>query len=86
MFFRFKKFPVRYFVVLDSVANRHGAFLIQNVAWAALRARKYATGEFTTSKYEKASDRLLEDQAEQRLVSWMEPAIGGLDNLADDID
>jgi hypothetical protein len=75
-FFHFKKFRVRYFVVLDSVPNRHGANLIRNVAWAALRAGEYATGEYTTSKYYKASDKLFQEKAAQRL-SWMDPGLHG---------
>ena len=75
-FFHFKKFPVRYFVVLDGVPNRHGSELIRNVAWAALRAGGYAAGELTTQKYYKASDKLFEEKAAQRL-SWMDPALHG---------
>ncbi|RXW13682.1 hypothetical protein EST38_g12170 [Candolleomyces aberdarensis] len=75
-FFHFKKFPVRYFVVLDSVPNRHGAILLRNVAWAALRAGGFATGELTTPKYYKASDKLFQAKAAQRL-SWMDPALHG---------
>jgi hypothetical protein len=75
-FFHFKKFPVRYFVVLDSVPNRHGADLIRNVACAALRAGGYAAGDLATQKYYKASDKLFQEKAAQRL-SWMDPAIHG---------
>jgi hypothetical protein len=75
-FFRFKKFPVRYFVILDTDPTRHAAALIRNVAWAALVAGKYGTGEYTVPKYHKASDKLFQVKATQRL-SWMKTDLFG---------
>ncbi|KAJ3527550.1 hypothetical protein NMY22_g9739 [Coprinellus aureogranulatus] len=75
-FFRFKTFPVRYFVVLDTVPKRHPSIVLRNVAWAALRAGKYGSGEYTDSKYHKASDKLFEEKSAQRL-SWMNTDLWG---------
>ena len=69
-FFRFKSFPVKFFVILDTVPNRDYGHLVQNVAWAALCARGYGEGEYTLRKYARASDKLFQDCAEQRL-GWM---------------
>ncbi|KAJ3542751.1 hypothetical protein NMY22_g3395 [Coprinellus aureogranulatus] len=75
-FFRFKTFPVRYFVVLDTVPKRHPSIALRNVAWAALRAGKYGSGEYTDSKYHRASDKLFEEKSAQRL-SWMNTDLWG---------
>lgn len=69
-FFRFKSFPVKYFVILDTVPNREYGHLVTNVAWAALCARGYGEGECTLRKYARASDKLFQDCAEERL-GWM---------------
>ncbi|KAG8216313.1 hypothetical protein J3R82DRAFT_6380 [Butyriboletus roseoflavus] len=69
-FFRYKTFPVTYFVILDTVPNRAQSTLARNVSWAALRARGYAEGEYTLRKYAVASDRLFEECAHERL-GWM---------------
>ncbi|TEB18068.1 hypothetical protein FA13DRAFT_1804177 [Coprinellus micaceus] len=50
--------------------------LIRNVAWAALVAGKYGTGEYTVPKYHKASDKLFQEKATQRL-SWMKTDLFG---------
>ena len=74
-FFRFKSFPVKYFVILDTVPSRHYGHLARNVAWAALRARGYGEGEYALRKYVIASDKLFQDCAEERFV-WMPKGSG----------
>ena len=69
-FFRFKAFPVTYFVILDTVPFRDPSVLARNVSWAALRAGGYAEGEYALRKYAAASDKLLEQCAQERL-RWM---------------
>lgn len=69
-FFRYKTFPVTYFVILDTVPNRDRSVLARNVSWAALRARGYAEGEYTLRKYAVASDKLFEECANERF-GWM---------------
>ncbi|KAG6905973.1 hypothetical protein DXG01_016599 [Tephrocybe rancida] len=69
-FFRFLDFPVKHFIIMDTVPGRLGAFLAVHVAWAALRAGGYAQGEFTPLKYAQASDKLFDKCAKERL-SWM---------------
>ncbi|KAG2143575.1 hypothetical protein DEU56DRAFT_791361 [Suillus clintonianus] len=68
-FFRYKKFPVKYLVILDTVPNRHHSILARNVAWAALRARGYGEGEYGVLKYAKASDELFQKRAEE-ILAW----------------
>jgi hypothetical protein len=68
-FFCFKKFPVKYIVILDTVPNRHHSVLAKNVAWAALRARGYGEGEFESRKYARASDKFFQKRAKE-LLSW----------------
>ncbi|KAG9311907.1 hypothetical protein JVU11DRAFT_8168 [Chiua virens] len=69
-FFRFKTFPVTYFVILDTVHNRDRSVLARNVAWAALRAGGYAEGEYTVHKYAVAADKLVEKCTKERL-EWV---------------
>ncbi|KAG0697488.1 hypothetical protein DFH29DRAFT_945996 [Suillus ampliporus] len=69
-FFRFKKFPVKYIVILDTVPNRHHSILARNVAWAALCARGYGEGRIEMRKYARASDKLFQKRAEE-LLAWM---------------
>ncbi|KAF9233643.1 hypothetical protein BU15DRAFT_79892 [Melanogaster broomeanus] len=69
-FFRYKKFPVKYFVILDTVPNRDHSVLARNVAWAALRARRYGEGEYDLRKYAIASDKLFQKCANERL-GWL---------------
>lgn len=69
-FFRFKTFPVTYFVILDAVPYRDDSVLARNVAWAALRAGGYADGEYTLRKYAVASDKLLDRCSEERF-GWI---------------
>ncbi|KAG9311910.1 hypothetical protein JVU11DRAFT_8171 [Chiua virens] len=66
-FFRFKTFPVTYFVILDTVPFRNKSVLARNIAWAALRAGGYAEGEYTVHKYAVAADKLVEKCAMERL-------------------
>lgn len=77
-FFRFKSpsIPVRYIVILDTTPNRDVSVLSHHVAWMALRAGGYGTGEFTHKKYHKASDQLFERHARQRLA-WQPAFFGG---------
>lgn len=74
--FHFKKFPVRYFVVIDPVPNRHHTSLVQQLAWAALRVKGHGRGEFEPNKYAKASDAFFDKCASERL-SWMPKETGG---------
>ncbi|KAG2744882.1 hypothetical protein P692DRAFT_201841408 [Suillus brevipes Sb2] len=69
-FFCFKKFPVKYIVILDTVPNRHHSVLAKNVAWVALRVRGYGEGEFESRKYARASDKFFQKRAKE-LLSWM---------------
>ena len=69
-YFRFKKFPVKYFVILDATPSRHVRHLSRLVAWAALRARKLIEGEYDEKVYCKASDVLFQSCASERL-DWM---------------
>lgn len=74
--FRFKKFPVKYFVILDPTPGRHVNHLARQVAWAALRAHKLAEGKYNEKAYGKASDVLFQNAASERL-SWMPESYGG---------
>lgn len=69
-YFRFKKFPVKYFVILDATPGRHVRHLSRLVAWAALRAHKLIEGEYDEKVYWKASDVLFQNCASERL-DWM---------------
>ena len=75
-FFRFKTFPVTYFVILDTVPYRDISVLARNVAWAALRAGGYAEGEYTLRKYAAAADKLLEERVQERL-GWLPKEMQG---------
>ncbi|KAF5334793.1 hypothetical protein D9611_012922 [Ephemerocybe angulata] len=65
-FFSLKTFPVKYFVVLDAVPNRHGSILMKHAAWAALRAAAYAEGEYSDVEYERSLGRLVEAEVKER--------------------
>lgn len=41
-----KKFPVKYFGVIDAIPNRYRRSLAQQLAWTALRVRGYGKGEY----------------------------------------
>ncbi|KAF9471800.1 hypothetical protein BDN70DRAFT_998483 [Pholiota conissans] len=69
-FFCFKKFKVKYIVIMDVTPNRHHLFLSQGVAWAALRAQGYAKGEYTERKYADASNEFFDKCAKERL-EWL---------------
>ncbi|EIM80861.1 uncharacterized protein STEHIDRAFT_67484, partial [Stereum hirsutum FP-91666 SS1] len=75
-FFHFKKMPVKYFLILDTVNGRPHSILSRNVAWAALRAKGLASGEYNARAYARASDTLFQKCAEERL-SWMPKGLGG---------
>jgi hypothetical protein len=75
-FFHFKKFPVKYFAVIDPVPNRHHKFLAQQLAWTALRVKGYGEGEYDAKKYPKASDAFFDKCAAERLA-WMPKSAGG---------
>lgn len=74
-FFNFKKFPIKYFLVLDVTPGRHVQHLSRQVSWAALCAQKLASGKYSEREYNKASDVLFERHARDRL-SWMPEAYG----------
>lgn len=84
-FFRYKTFPVTYFVILDTVPNRDDSVLVRNVAWAALRARGYVEGEYTLRKYAVATDDLFEQCARERL-GWMPDGSWSATKMADQLD
>jgi hypothetical protein len=73
--FRFKTFPVKFFVIMDAVPNRDGRELMENVEWAALCAYGLAHGSRTISKHLKASGELMRSRATQ-LFSWMPASVG----------
>ena len=75
-FFHFKKFKVKYFVVIDPIPNRHHTFLAQQLAWVALRVKGYGQGEYAQMKYNKASDAFFDKCAAERLA-WMPESAGG---------
>ncbi|KAF8429445.1 hypothetical protein L210DRAFT_3508516 [Boletus edulis BED1] len=83
-FFRFKTFPVTYFLILDTVPYRDQSVLARNVAWAALRAGGYADGEYTLRKYAVASDKLFARCARERL-GWMPEELWETTKLQDQI-
>ncbi|KAI0057396.1 hypothetical protein BV25DRAFT_1437724 [Artomyces pyxidatus] len=68
--FHFKKFPVKYFVIVDATPNRDGTELGKEVAWAAMRARGFAKGAKTSIKYIRASDNVLKKRSEE-LLGWL---------------
>jgi len=82
-FFRFKTFPVTYFVILDTVPYRDKSVLARNVSWAALRAGGYAEGEYTLHKYAAASDKLLEQRVHERLGWTPEEMKGKIPRMQD---
>lgn len=67
-FFRFKKMPVKFFVIIDTVPGRHVSKLAREVAWAALRAKGLATGGYSLLKYARASDVLFQKSADERFA------------------
>jgi len=75
-FFRYKRFPVQYIVILDAIPNRHKSILARSVAWAALRAQGYGEGEYEMRKYLRASDKLFQKRAEE-ILAWMPESWGG---------
>jgi hypothetical protein len=75
-FFHFKKFPVKYFSILDATPGRHVHHLARLVAWAALCAQNLAKGEYDERAYFKASDILFQKHASERLA-WMPESYGG---------
>ncbi|KAI6046327.1 hypothetical protein EDC04DRAFT_2558179, partial [Pisolithus marmoratus] len=68
--FRFKTFPVKYLVVLDTIANRDHSHLARNLAWAVLCAIGYGEGGYTLDKYAKAGDKAVDNCAEE-CFGWM---------------
>jgi hypothetical protein len=69
-FFHFKKFEVKYIVIMDALPNRHHKFVAQQVAWAALHAGGYAKGDYNEKKYATASNALVDKCAKERL-GWL---------------
>ncbi|KAF9237978.1 hypothetical protein BU15DRAFT_48124 [Melanogaster broomeanus] len=82
-FFSSKKFPVKYFVILDTVPNRDHSILARNVAWAALCAGGYGKGKYGTLKYAIASNKLVQKCTNERLgwlpkgYKWKAPKMQG---------
>jgi hypothetical protein len=69
-FFRFKKFPVKYIVIMDVIPNRDVTSLAEQVSWAALRAQGYAKGDYDKRKYAAASNALFDKCSKERL-GWL---------------
>ncbi|KAJ6491087.1 hypothetical protein C8R45DRAFT_757469, partial [Mycena sanguinolenta] len=59
-FFFHKRFPVKYFLILDASAT-------SNVSLAAFRAHNLVQGDYDERKYDKASDVLFIKSARERL-------------------
>ncbi|KAK0469490.1 uncharacterized protein EV420DRAFT_1258562 [Desarmillaria tabescens] len=70
-FFHFKKFPVKYFVIMDAEPNRQVSHLARNVAWAAFRAQGRVTGSYGAELYARASDKLVQEHAKKRLSEFL---------------
>ncbi|KAJ7487083.1 hypothetical protein FB451DRAFT_1228693 [Mycena latifolia] len=66
-FFFHKRFPVKYFLILDASAKSNVHDLARQVAWAAFRARGLVQGDYDERKYDKASDVLFIKSARERL-------------------
>ncbi|KAK7462322.1 hypothetical protein VKT23_007923 [Stygiomarasmius scandens] len=69
-FFYSKRFPVKYFVIMDAVPGRSITYLARDVAWAALRAQGLAKGNCNFWKFARAADQLKQKHTEERLT-WM---------------
>ncbi|KAJ7575597.1 hypothetical protein C8J56DRAFT_974927 [Mycena floridula] len=76
-FFRFKTFPVKYFVIFDTVHGRPVHHLARQVAWAAFRALGIVKGFYEESVYDRASDVLFNQHAKERL-SFLPPEDWGV--------
>ncbi|KAF7342643.1 hypothetical protein MSAN_02021100 [Mycena sanguinolenta] len=66
-FFFHKRFPVKYFLILDASATSNVHDLARQVAWAAFRAHRLVQGDYDERKYDKASDVLFIKSARERL-------------------
>ncbi|KAJ7447833.1 hypothetical protein FB451DRAFT_1188122 [Mycena latifolia] len=66
-FFFHKKFPIKYFLILDASPTGNVHDLARQVAWAAFRAQGLVHGNYDERKYEKASDVLFTKHARERL-------------------
>ncbi|KAJ7146628.1 hypothetical protein C8R44DRAFT_757905 [Mycena epipterygia] len=67
-FFVHKKFPVKYFLILNASPTGHGHDLARQVAWAAFRAKGLVQGNYDERRYNKASDVLFTQHARERLA------------------
>ncbi|KAJ7511581.1 hypothetical protein B0H11DRAFT_1700199 [Mycena galericulata] len=66
-FFYFKRFPVKYFLILSASATENVHDLARQVAWAAFRAHGLVHGNYDKARYDKASDVLFTKHARERL-------------------
>jgi hypothetical protein len=66
-FFFHKRFPIKYFLILDASATANVHDLARQVAWAAFRAHGLVQGDYDERKYDKASDVLFIKSARERL-------------------
>ncbi|KAJ7853261.1 hypothetical protein B0H13DRAFT_2083082 [Mycena leptocephala] len=57
-FFFHKRFPIKYFLILDASATANVHDLARQLAWAAFRAHGLVQGDYEERKYDKASDVL----------------------------
>lgn len=85
-FFSFKKpeISVKYFIILDAIPTRPHSVLSRNVAWAALRAKGFASGEYSLRKYARASDALFEKCMHERM-SWAPMSWRTMKKMEDEI-
>ncbi|KAJ7146613.1 hypothetical protein C8R44DRAFT_973341 [Mycena epipterygia] len=67
-FFVHKKFPVKYFLILNASPTGHVHDLARQVAWAAFRAKGLVQGNYDERRYDKASDVLFTQHARERLA------------------
>ncbi|KAJ6617713.1 hypothetical protein B0H10DRAFT_2176390 [Mycena sp. CBHHK59/15] len=66
-FWYFKKFPVKYLLILHATPTGNVHQLTRLVAWAAFRAHGLVQGDYDGRKYDKASRVLCNKHAEERL-------------------
>ncbi|KAJ6595176.1 hypothetical protein DFH09DRAFT_1413150 [Mycena vulgaris] len=66
-FFTHKRFPVKYFLILDASPTGHVHDLARQMAWAAFRAKGLVQGNYDERRYDKASDVLFTKHARERL-------------------
>ncbi|KAJ7155155.1 hypothetical protein C8R46DRAFT_1227108 [Mycena filopes] len=66
-FFFHKRFPVKYFLILNASPKGNVHDLARQVSWAAFRAQGLVHGNYDEGRYDKASDVLFIKHARERL-------------------